>query len=235
VISYLAPKGEYADNDSFAWSTIDAAPLHVSGSSPGVYAYGSNPTFPTGTWNNCNYWVDLVFVPDPLSNPSGTYRISGNVSGAAATLSLSGASSASTTTDASGNYSFSGLKNGSYLVLPGQANYTFTPSSTPVSINGANVSGVNFTASAVPPPTQHTVSLSWSASVSPNISGYNVYRSTLSGGPYTKVNSGLLGATAYVDKTVSSGQTYYYVTTAVNSSNAESGYSNEAAAVVSRP
>ena len=27
----------------------------------GVYAYGSSNTFPTSTYNNNNYWVDVVY------------------------------------------------------------------------------------------------------------------------------------------------------------------------------
>src|SRR3954447_165874 len=38
VISYSAPTGNYAADSSYAWSVMSASPLHVSGSSPGVYA-----------------------------------------------------------------------------------------------------------------------------------------------------------------------------------------------------
>jgi fibronectin type 3 domain-containing protein len=76
------------------------------------------------------------------------------------------------------------------------------------------------------------VSLSWTASISPGIAGYNAYRSTSSGGPYTKLNSSLISNTNYADQTVQSGFTYYYVTTAVNSQGQESVYSNEASATV---
>lgn len=64
VISYTAPKGHYSDDQNYAWSSLNAAPLSVSGSSPGVYAYGSS-VFPGNTWNNSNYWVDVVFAPGP--------------------------------------------------------------------------------------------------------------------------------------------------------------------------
>jgi fibronectin type 3 domain-containing protein len=42
----------------------------------------------------------------------------------------------------------------------------------------------------------------------------------------------LVTQTAYTDTTVQAGQTYYYVTTAVDSSGNESTYSNEVQAVV---
>jgi uncharacterized protein YjdB len=78
----------------------------------------------------------------------------------------------------------------------------------------------------------HSVALAWTGSISSGISGYNAYRATVSGGPYTLVNSGLIANTNYSDQTVQSGVTYYYVTTAVASLGDESAYSNEAVASV---
>lgn len=81
----------------------------------------------------------------------------------------------------------------------------------------------------------HLVSLTWTASVSAGVTGYNVYRSTTSGGTYAQINSSLVTTTSFTDNNVSAGQTYYYVATAVNSSNQESGYSNQATATVPSP
>jgi fibronectin type 3 domain-containing protein len=81
---------------------------------------------------------------------------------------------------------------------------------------------------------QHSVTLTWSASTSADVVGYNVYRSTVSGGPYTKIADGIDRMT-YVDNTVSAGQTYYYVTTAVDESTDQSGYSNQVTAAVPIP
>lgn len=80
---------------------------------------------------------------------------------------------------------------------------------------------------------QHSVALTWDAST--QAAGYNVYRGSKSGGPYSKINSILNPATSYTDSAVQSGQTYYYVTTAVDSQGAESSYSNQAQAVVPNP
>jgi hypothetical protein len=74
----------------------------------------------------------------------------------------------------------------------------------------------------------HSVALTWNASQ--DAASYNVYRGTTPGGPYVKVSSGIVG-TAYTDIEVTHTQTLYYVTTAVSGS-AESGYSNEATAVI---
>jgi hypothetical protein len=231
VISYLAPKGYYACDQNYSWATLSAAPLHVSGAAPGVFAYGSASTFPTGTWNGSNYWVDLVFVPSTSPNPS-LYTISGSVSGSAATLTLSGAATGSTTTDATGKYTFSGLANGSYVVTASQSGYAFTPSTASVTVKGAAITGVNFTATAVVP-VSHSVTVNWTASTSSNIVGYNVYRGSTSGGPYTQI--GFIGGTSYVDANVSSGQTYFYVVTAVDGRNKKSAYSTQATAVIPTP
>ena len=51
--------------------------------------------------------------------------------------------------DATGNYSFTGLLNGSYTVTPGKAGFTFAPASQAVTVSSRNVSGVNFAAQPV--------------------------------------------------------------------------------------
>jgi fibronectin type 3 domain-containing protein len=76
------------------------------------------------------------------------------------------------------------------------------------------------------------VALGWTASSSPGIEGYNAYRSTNSNGPYTKLNSSLIPTTNYNDQMVQSGNTHYYVTTAVDSQGNESAYSNQAVATI---
>jgi hypothetical protein len=80
---------------------------------------------------------------------------------------------------------------------------------------------------------QHSVALSWTPPNSNSISGYNIYRGTNSGGPYTKINSSLETATDYTDSTVQSATTYYYVATSVDSSTEEeSAFSNQTVASV---
>jgi hypothetical protein len=78
---------------------------------------------------------------------------------------------------------------------------------------------------------QHSVSLSWNPSAS-QVTGYNVYRGATAGGPYAKLNSTPDANTAFMDSSVASSHTYYYVTTAVNSSGQESGYSNQVRAAI---
>jgi len=97
------------------------------------------------------------------------------------------------------------------------------------SASDANVSE-SLTGSGVVAPKQF-VTLSWNASTS-QVVGYNVYRSSKTGGPYARLNAGTNSATTFTDATVAPGNTYFYVITAVNSSGKESKYSNQAAAKI---
>jgi hypothetical protein len=81
---------------------------------------------------------------------------------------------------------------------------------------------------------QHSVDVNWAASTS-TVAGYNVYRGTLSGGPYSKINTTLLTGLTYTDSTVSSGATYYYVVTAVAADGTESSFSNQVQAIIPTP
>ena len=79
---------------------------------------------------------------------------------------------------------------------------------------------------------QHSVTLSWAASSSRGVVGYNVYRSPVSGGPYARITSGPDGSLSYTDIAVSAGKSYFYVVTAVEGNGTESTYSNQAMAVI---
>ena len=90
-----------------------------------------------------------------------------------------------------------------------------TSSPNTISISGAGVARSNY-----------SVTLSWIASTSPDVTGYNVYRSTGSSGVYAKIVSSLVTADRYTDTTVQAGKDYSYELTSVTSSGAESGYSS---------
>ena len=72
-----------------------------------------------------------------------------------------------------------------------------------------------------------SVQVSWVASKSRHIVGYNVYRSLKSGGPYTRINHRLDPATTYTDNRIKGGNEYYYVATALDSKGKESHYSKQ--------
>jgi hypothetical protein len=81
-------------------------------------------------------------------------------------------------------------------------------------------------------PIQHKVELSWKASTSKHLAGYNVYRGTRSGGPYKKINASLDPSTHYTDFHVVAGCKYYYVARAVNLKGRDSKYSKQVEAVI---
>lgn len=93
--------------------------------------------------------------------------------------------------------------------------------------HGRHVSTVEYTLTIQPETQQPTVDLRWEPGAE-HIVGYNVYRGTKSGGPYSQINDSLVGSTDYTDTDVISGKTYYYVTTEVNEQGERSGFSNEA-------
>jgi hypothetical protein len=80
----------------------------------------------------------------------------------------------------------------------------------------------------------HSVTLNWTPSTTPDVS-YNVYRSSTAGGPYSKIGSAGVGIITYTDNTALAGYTYYYVTTAVDSNNNESAFSNQATGAIPFP
>jgi len=103
----------------------------------------TNPA--SGTW-----WVGVN------GYAAGSFTVTGTVTTAAATYSISGsagtpgatltAGSQGATSDASNNYTISGLANGTYTVTPSKSGCTFSPTSLSVTIAGANATGKNFTA-----------------------------------------------------------------------------------------
>lgn len=84
---------------------------------------------------------------------------------------------------------------------------------------------------ALPAMAQHTVTLTMTASTTQGVTGYNVLRGTVKGGPYTQLNAGLLTSGPYTDSSVANGVTYYYVANDV-SPGGTSVFSNEVAAVI---
>ena len=90
----------------------------------------------------------------PDSPALATYGITGTVisegTGAGladVVLHLEGAGTASTATDDTGSYAFTGLPDGNYTISPARDGYEFIPDRIAVTVNGGNFTGQDFTAS----------------------------------------------------------------------------------------
>ena len=69
VAAYFRNSAFAYDSGYFTGTGVDNAPLHALRSGVdglnGVYAYGGSPAFPVNSWGDTNYWVDVVFSPNP--------------------------------------------------------------------------------------------------------------------------------------------------------------------------
>lgn len=80
--------GNYSADVNYFASPFTNADLTAIGS---VYAYGSNSAFPTNSFNNTNYWVDVVYsklLPAPLALNDGGLLVGENGSIAIADATL---------------------------------------------------------------------------------------------------------------------------------------------------
>ncbi|PDT17902.1 adhesin, partial [Rhizobium sp. J15] len=61
--SYHTNTGRYSTTADYFLSNVTSGPLTAPASGNGVYRYGSNSLYPTATFNETNYWVDVMFNP----------------------------------------------------------------------------------------------------------------------------------------------------------------------------
>jgi hypothetical protein len=178
----------------------------------------------------------------PSAMNFGTVTI-GNTQMQSGSLTASGGSvTLSSTSSSNSAFTLAGL-NPPLTLSAGQSvpyTVTFTPTasgaaSAKISFFTSNANSALETASGSGATIQHTVNLWWNASTSSSISGYNVYRGPSPTGPFSRINPAVNTALSYSDSAVQSGTTYYYVTTAVDASGAESSYSNQVTAAVPFP
>ena len=183
-----------------------------------------------------------ALTPSTTSLTFGNVIVSNNsVLGVNFTNSSSVNITVSSVTISGGGFGASGISNGQ-IITPGQVvtlNVTFAPAAT-----GSVTGTVTVASNASNSPTSislsgsgllaHSATLNWTASTS-TVIGYNIYRGTVSGGPYALVNASPVAGIQYVDSNVAAGQTYYYVATAVASGNVESTYSNQVTAAIPIP
>jgi len=203
-------------------------------SASGNLAIASNASNPT-----LNIPLSGTGTPDGQLGVSPSLAFGSVVVGTSAnlpaTLSATGASVTISSVDlSSSEFTLSGIS--FPVTVAAGSSLPFTVTFAPQATGGA--SGMaSFVSNAANSPAQlslagtgaaapvHTVALSWTASVSPNISGYNIYRAPAVSGPFSQINGSLIAGTSYTDNSVVDGQTYYYEASAVNSDSVESAKS----------
>ena len=226
---------------SVTFSAVFAPQLAANASgSIGVSSNASNPTLTVSLSGTGTARGQLTLTPTALG--FGSVTVGTKVS-QASSLSAGGASvTVSSASLSSAEFSLTGVSF-PLTIAAGQSvpfTLTFSPQKSgsasatlSVTSNASNSPAETLSGNGIAPP-QHSVSLSWTDPGS-GIVGYHVYRGSVSGGPYAKITSALDTPTAYSDNSVLAGQTYYYVTTAVDGTGTESVYSNEAQAVIPTP
>jgi len=68
VVSYYATKGRYSVAQDYTGKSVSPDLSIAAGA--GVFSYGSKTQFPTGTFRNSMYWVDVVFAPTTAPAPT---------------------------------------------------------------------------------------------------------------------------------------------------------------------
>jgi hypothetical protein len=121
-------------------TTYNCRPYSSSGNETCTQA---NPTAGTWWFGVNGYAAGSYTITATVTTAAPTYSISGNAGTTGATVT---AGSASATSDASSNYTISGLAAGTYTVTPSKTGCTFSPTSQSVTV-GPNATGKNFTAS----------------------------------------------------------------------------------------
>jgi hypothetical protein len=219
--------------------SVTFAPLSATSASGSVTitSTGSNPTLTIPlTGAGTATAGSLTASPSPIAIGNVVAGTSGSGTGS---LTASGANVTVTAANSSNSrFVISGLSLPVTIAAGKSASFTVTYS--PI-VAGADSATLTFTSNGQPSTTtdtatgtgtaapSHSVNLSWNASTSTGVTGYNIYRAiyTSSCGAYSKINGSTPDTlTTYTDSSVTDGTNYCYATTAVNSSNEESGYSN---------
>ncbi len=235
-------------NSQPATTTPAGASVTTTGSSDAVISVVVPASSITGSYTGNPFIADSLFFGTGwahlITSAGGTYAAqwnTGSGSYASSTVAFKAAASGSGSTQNPCDLNNDGTVNTLDVQLA--VNMALGMTSCTASIDGAGICTAAVVQRVVDASmgapcvvgNSHSVTLTWNASTSANVAGYNVYRGTASGGPYTKLNSSLVPSLTYQDTTVQSGQTYYYVTTAVDGSGNESTYSNQAQAVIPYP
>jgi hypothetical protein len=175
----------------------------------------------------------LMVIGCSTNDDAAIYTISGTVTvygtGTAlegVTVKLTGAATASTTADSSGNFSFASRANGTYTVTPSLTNYTFDPVSTVVVVDGADIANTNFVATSTGGADTYSISGTVTGAVQSDVkitlSGGGVSGTVMTGSDGTYTFANLLDGYSYIITPSLSGYTFTpeYSTVTLSGANA---------------
>ena len=208
--------------------TVTFAPASSGSLSGSIFVPGPGLSIPLSGSGGSTTSGSLTITPSTLN--LGSVDIGSTTTGVSTVTATGGSVTVSSASSSSSQFSLSGASFPMTLTSgqSAQLNIVYAPTTSGAAsatltfiTASSSKSTESLTGTGVSP--QVSVSLSWNASTS-SVSGYNVYRGTTSG-VYTKINTALDPMTTYTDSTVSSGKTYYYAATSVDSSGQESTYS----------
>ena len=202
-----------------------------------VYTTSAAQSTITAFYSGTARTTTITIAPAPTIasiSPPGTVASGASVSGS---VFLSGPAPAGGIVVSLWTSGFPAFVPETVMIAAGTTTANFTISTVPTSAAAQPVitafynGAVKTVTMTVTPTINHRSTLIWNASTTTAVT-YNVYRGTQAGGPYSKINSSVVDATSHVDSSVAAGQRYFYVVTAVTVGGVESGYSNEAVAVI---
>jgi len=216
---------------------------HAGGSMSGGIALVSNASTPAPRIALSGTGIapgQLIISPAALT--FGNVTVGANRSQTATLTATGGAVTISSESVSSAEFSLGGMAL-PFTLAAGQSvpvSVQFTPQATGIASASASFTSDAAVATVTAalsgtgtPAPQHSVGLAWSSNSS--AAGYFVYRGAAAGGPYSRLNSSPNAGTSYSDTAIEAGQTYFYVTTAVDQSGIESDYSNEVQAAIPVP
>ncbi len=132
---------------------------------------------------------------------------------------------------ASPAYSDTGLTNGTPYFYKVTAVDTSSNESAQSSAVSATPRYTKPTGLTLDSTTDSSATMSWTAVAEPDLAGYDVWRSGVSGSGYAKLTASPISSTSYTDSGIAAG-TYFYVVTAAATGGDQSPNSNEIGAVI---
>ena len=213
-----------SSNTAVSWSatagSVSSGGMYIAPAAAGSYTVKATSAADSTKSASATVTVSAPVVAVAVSLSPGSASLSTSAT-QQFTATVTGSSNTAVTWSATGGT----ISTGGLYTAPSTAG-TFTVKATSVADSTKSASA----SVTVSVPVQHSATLSWSSGSA--VIGYNVYRGSTTGGPYTMINTSLNAPADYVDLSVQAGQTYFYVVTSVDSGGVESLFSSQVQALI---